>query len=236
MNKTAWRRTLPRVAEVLREEGVISLWFRILGEFMYRRLLLVERPLHTPLPVIACGIEVETGLLKKSEVNEYLSFRPAADPCDIQRRLEAGHRCFVARHGGRLVHTCWVATGSAWIEYLATEISLTPDEAYSYDSFAAPGFRGQNLSPSQLKQMLHYLRDNGYRRSVGVVMPENARGRRAAEKLGYRTFGVMGYVQFGPWRRQFSRVRPHARPPGSVIGRPERASQPHDHVTPAERR
>lgn len=232
MSRAAWHRALTRAAGVLREEGAASLWFRALGEFVYRRLVLVERPLHEPLPEIRCGIAVETGLLKPSEVTDYFALRPDADRGDIARRFEGGHRCLIARHGGRLVHVCWVATERAWVEYLATEIPLASDEAYSYDSFAAPDLRGQNLSSSQLKHMLQYLRDNGFRRSVGLVMPENTRGRRTAAKLGYRAFGVMGYVQVGPRRWHFRRVNPGARPPGSVTGESRSGAQSRKTSTP----
>jgi hypothetical protein len=35
-----------RAKQVLREEGLKSLWFKILGETVYRRLLLLERVLE----------------------------------------------------------------------------------------------------------------------------------------------------------------------------------------------
>jgi hypothetical protein len=41
-----------------------------------------------------------------------------------------GQRVFVARHEGRIVHAGWTTTKQAWIDFLARELTLAPDEVY----------------------------------------------------------------------------------------------------------
>jgi len=210
-----WQPILKRAAEVLREEGLKSLWFKILGETVYRRVVLVERLLHEPIAEVIPRMRIEIGPLKEAEVNEYVGLRPEADPSDIRHRIKSGQLCFVARHEGRIVHACWATTRRAWIDYLDRAILLAADEYYGYEGFTAPGFRGQNIALALYSYMIRYLRDAGYQRSVAVLMPENKLAFRPLEKIGYRPFGMMGYVKIGPWRYDLCRVNHHARPPGT---------------------
>ncbi len=64
-----------RSIEVLRNEGVRSLWFKILGETVYRRVWLWERVLSEPLSERTSQVLVEISLLASSELNEYFDFR-----------------------------------------------------------------------------------------------------------------------------------------------------------------
>ena len=202
-----WRRALRRAAEIFREGGVKSVWFRILGETVYRRAVLLERPLTAPVASITPSVPVAIGLLRTTEVDAYRSFRPEADACDIKRRLANGHLCFVARYEGGIVSAAWLATGQAWVDYLSREIRLASDEAYLYESFTAPGFRGQNIPALRAAYETRYFRDAGYRRLVAIIMPENKPALRHAEKAGWQPCGVMGYVKIGPWRYDFCRAQ-----------------------------
>ncbi len=201
-----WRSALRRAVEVLRAEGLGSLWFKILGETVYRRVVLLERRLDGSAVEVTSRLPVVLGLLQETEVDEYVALRPTSDPAEVRRRLAAGQQCFTARHEGRLVHVCWVATHRAWIGYLQREIALAPDEAYIYDAFTAPDWRGQNISPARSAHMQRALWAAGTRRLLTVIMPENRPAFRPPAKTGYRPIGVLGYVRLGPWRRDFGRL------------------------------
>lgn len=183
----------------------------------------MECPLDKPIPEVMARLPVAISLLRESEVDEYVGLRPEADPSDIRRRLAAGQWCFVVRYEGRIINASWVTTQQAWIDYLAYEIRLAADEVYTYESFTLPGFRGQNIAPARLAQMLRCFRDAGYRRVLSAITPENKSAFRPVEKLGYRPFGVMGYVKLGPWRWDFCRVKPNVRPPGAPLISPRSA-------------
>jgi len=216
-----WRDVLKQVRQALRDEGVKSLWFKILGQTVYRRVVLMECPLDQPLGYVTPSLSVVIDRLRRSEIDEYAAFRPDVDPSEMRRRLEAGHLCFVARHEGQIVHACWATPGRAWVDYLAYEMPLARDEVYQYDSFTAPAFRGHNLAAARVIEAARYFHHAGYRRLVAVVVPENASAFRPLEKAGYRPFGLIGYVQIGQWRRNFCWVNRDSLPPGeSVIHKP----------------
>jgi ribosomal protein S18 acetylase RimI-like enzyme len=210
-----WQHKLQRVATICREEGVKSLWIKMLRAVNVTRWeLLWERPLDTSLMDVTPKVPVHIEVLDKTVVADYLKFRPDAYPADISERLANGQWCFIARHQGQIVHADWVMTGRVWLAYLACELPLAPDEVYSYDSFTTPEFRGQQIAPARSVYMQRAMREAGYRRVVTMTLPDNQGAIRLHERAGYRRLGRIGYVQLGPWRWQFCRIRRGARPPG----------------------
>jgi SAM-dependent methyltransferase/RimJ/RimL family protein N-acetyltransferase len=200
--------------EVIREGGLTSLWFKVLGETFYRRAVLMELHLDQPVLPVSPRVPVAISLLGWDQVDEYCSFRPEADPAQVYQRMDAGRRCFVARHEERIVHACWTADKEARVDYLDREIQLAPGEAYIYESFTSPDFRGQNIAPARLAWMAQYYKDAGYRRLVAIIMPGNVAAFRPPEKVGFRPIGLMGYVKLGPWRHDFCRLKRGVVPPG----------------------
>ena len=197
---------IDRILGVLREEGVKSFWFKLLGDVGYRRLLLLERPLQEPIAEVSPRLPVTIDLLKMTEVAEYLKFRVETTSCEVMDQLNAGHWCFVARHEGQIVAVSWAADRCAWIFYLACEIRLLDGEVYVYDSFTRPDFRGQAVSPAIRTEMIRYFRAADYQRMILGTVPENHANLQAVRKVGFRPFGVMGYIKIGPWRRDFYRT------------------------------
>ena len=219
-NGRTWQRAWRQVTEILRQEGPKSLWFKVLSATVYRRVMLLERPLDEPEAEITPRVPVDVSLLKETEIDEYMGLRPEADPAAVRRRFAGGQLCFAVRHRERLVSVAWVTTGRAWVDYLDREILLADDEVYPYESFTAPDMRGQNLASTRSTHMQRHFKDAGYRRVVVAVTPENTASLRHTVKVGYRPFGMMGYVKLGPWRHDFRHVRPRALPPGeSPAGR-----------------
>jgi SAM-dependent methyltransferase len=205
-----WSQILKRAAQVLREEGAKSLFFKVLGETVYRRLALLERPLDQPAALIAPRLPVTMGLL--DDPDEYRAFRPDVSRDEVCRRLSAGYFCFVARYQGRIVAALWSASGQAHIDYLDCEFPLSPGEVYLYEALAAPECRGQNVTPALGMWAMQHMGRMGYRRAIGAVMPENKLGLRLCEKAGLQPFGRIGYWKIGPWRRDFCRTNPGRQP------------------------
>jgi hypothetical protein len=201
-----------RAAEILRSEGPRALWFRILGETVYRRMVLFERRLEEPIEAAECGADVAIAQLAMSEVDDYAAFRPGADATETRSRLEQGHQCWVARQQGALVHAIWAATGSAWIRYLDCEIQLAPNEVYIYESYTTPALRRLNINAVRSKAMMNHFRERSYFRLLALVMPENPAGIHATLGAGYQDAGVIALVKIGPWRRVWPRILAGVRP------------------------
>lgn len=195
-----WDEMPRRAWEVLREEGLRSLWFHILGETVYRRMVLFERPLSDPIPSAVAAVPVEISLLQPSEAGEYVAFHPGLDAAEVRGRLDRGGKCFIARHQGSIVNACWSAEGSVCIDYLGCNLQLTPGEVYVYNNYTDPRFRSRNIAIVRAIEMLRHFRALGYRRLVAVVVPENKAAFRSPEKAGYRQIGVIGYIRIGRWR------------------------------------
>src|SRR5262245_28500218 len=96
-----------RAVIVWREGGLKHLWFKVLGETVYRRAYLMQYALADPLPASTPAVTIEIGHLGDTEVDDYLALRPDADPVEIRARLAAGQRCVVAREDGKVVHALW---------------------------------------------------------------------------------------------------------------------------------
>jgi ribosomal protein S18 acetylase RimI-like enzyme len=190
------------------------LWYRFLGESIYRRVFLFERPLSSSLNDSETGIPVAVASLTASEIGDYCVFRPEDDPADVAIRMELGHRCFVARHAGAIVSGCWVGIGRVNVPYLNGEILLGNRDIYLYGLYTSPEFRNLNLSMALTKVYVEYFQASGYTRAISVVMPENPAGMRAVEKRGKRRAGEIGYIKLGPWRHDFCRIAPHSLPVG----------------------
>jgi hypothetical protein len=204
------RDALSRVWEIVRNEGLKSLWFKVLGEICYRRLVLLEYDLSPQVHKVHLDSPVEIALLSMDEVDEYFAGRPQADPADIRRRFAHGEHCFVARFKGEMVGACWAATGRAFIEYLDCEISLAPDQVYVYNAFTVAQFRGRRIAPQRGLYLAQYMEKAGYRRLVGAVMPENKAAFRAPTKVGARHVGWLRRWQLGSWRHYSLKVYPGA--------------------------
>lgn len=178
-----------------------ALGFAILARTVYRRLIVLERPLDATVPKLEAQIPVTIDLLQPAEAAEYVRFHPTLTLAEVQRRLSAGHWCFVVRHAGAMVHAGWAGAGRAWIDYLGCELPLGAGEAYQYGSYTAPAYRGRDLAGARVAMMARWLHARGYRRLLAGVLPENWMAFRPLEKVGYRPVGWIGVVRFGWWRR-----------------------------------
>jgi len=185
-----------------------KLWFGGLARArIYRRLLIVERPLSEPLPDVSAHVPVCVSLLAADDSAAYMAFRPDQSTIEVRRRLDEGQQCFAVWHDRRIIHAAWTVTGRAWIEYLSTEIPLASDEVWAYDVFTSPAIRGFGASPARMLEMIRYFRGRGYRCLLGAILPENRSSLRLGEKVGWiRRTGVIGYVGLGPWRHVFCRI------------------------------
>jgi len=184
---------------------VLAAGFKVLGHLGYRRLLLLERLLVEPVNDIAGTSPSRVSLLGESTIEDYLAFRADAVRADIQQRWQGGDLCFAAEQDGRIVSACWVGTRRGWTEFLRCEIPLEPGDAYLYDAFTLPAYRGSGLAPAVCQAQLRHLSSEGYRRAVRGTVPENRPALRAHAKSGFRPFAMLVSVRVGPLRRHFRR-------------------------------
>ncbi len=206
------RDIVARFWAVLRQEGIVSLWFEVLGELCYRRLAVIEQPLAPGGRPIRLSEDVQTGLLTPDDLDEYMAARPLADRETIRRRLQQGEACLVARKQNQMVAVCWAATGRAYIEYLDCRIKLASDRVYVYEALAIRPFHGPKTAHQLNAHIAKHFHKAGYAALVEAVLPENQPALRMFRKLGYRRVGWMRCYRFGPWRRYSLQFAPGVEP------------------------
>ncbi len=197
-----WRRG----REILREEGLRSLWFLVLSDLGYRRFLLLERWLDEPIPEIEPRVSLAFSRLRPDELDEYLRFHDEAPRSQLEERLARGDECFIARHEGRIVATSWASFGQHLIRSIRYRYEIGPSEAYLHDSFTDPTFRGRSIAPALSVYVLEQLRSAGLTRVTVATLPENSANLRARAKSGFRVCGRLTSLQLGRriwhWHRE----------------------------------
>ncbi|KAB2888835.1 MAG: GNAT family N-acetyltransferase [Desulfobulbaceae bacterium] len=192
-----------RSAEVVRSEGVKSLWFRILGELVYRRLVLFSCRQERLPPGLPGSAGLTLATIADSERDAYERFRGGGIDC--RRLLQSGKRCWVLRSGSEIVSSCWTATDFAEIPYLGLRIRLAPGQVYLFDTYTAPACRGRSHASRLVAELARTCLQQGERAVISAVLPENRGGMTLFGRLGFRQAGVVGYFGIGPWRREFCR-------------------------------
>ncbi len=198
--------TIRRAAEILREEGIAALWFKALGETVYRRILLFERLLNFPVTDIPVSPDIEFGLVRSDEFERCAELRPGRCPSQLEDRLARGEHCYVARKSGIVIGIAWVMRRSAWIEYLRCTIDLGPNDYYLYELIVDPHERGERVAPALFAHIYRDLREAGAARAVYAVNLENTAVLRALSHNGERRYALHGYVGVGRLRHHFARA------------------------------
>lgn len=193
-------RILRRGWEVFRTEGLKSLWFKVLGEVCYRRVILLERSLEHLRRPEGCELDIRIETLAEPNMDDYRSLVVHVEPDEIRRRLQAGMFCGLGRHQGEVVYSNWLASGTARIDYLDLEIGLAPGVLYSCEGHVSPAFRRKGIGAEVSWAGGQYLNEMGYNRIVVVVMPELAGAMRFHLKNGYRIVGRIQSFRLGRWR------------------------------------
>lgn len=195
---------LNRAWRVLREEGLRIFWLKLLATpGCYRRMFVLERSLAEPVEAIPSPLPLTIGWLGPADLDDYVALRPSPQKDSIQRRLERGDRCLLARHHGRLVGAVWASVVPPRLSYLNQDLPLAGGEVYLYDAFITPESRGQSVAPLLGAGLMRHYRAAGCRRAVRATLVWNEPALRAHAKSGFHPCAVIGRVKIGPWQRNF---------------------------------
>lgn len=171
---------------------------------VYRYVVFTAVELSRPVPDLGHGPALEMRLLTPEDVAAYARFRRRpAELVPAARRLEEGHLCVAAWLDGEIVSAAWYASGSAWMDEIDRGLELAPDEVYSYDSYTAESRRGQGIASLRGRWAVEHFREQGFRRTIGWISPQNLPAFGPGRRLGAAQLGRAGFVRLGPWRRDF---------------------------------
>ena len=201
-----------RASELASEGGLRAIWFTALGELCYRRVEIREYVLDVVDDNDHDAANLSIDQLNAADIEQYNAFRKPSDPDSAQRRMRAGHRCFIARDKDTIVCASWGATSNATNDYLSAPIALNSDEAYAYDLFTAAEWRRKGIAAAVTSALHDFYRAEGKRRVLRVIVPENHTAM--AGTLGYHPIGTMGFLGIGRFRLNFCHMNAGELAPG----------------------
>jgi len=117
-------------------------------------------------------------------------------------RFARGEQFWTAQHEGKILSYCWATHEPVEIGEIQCIMAPRGDEVYLYDAFTFAEYRGQNLYPALLQQVLDYNRQQGVRRALIFVLSDNTASIRGVQKAGFREFqrvtyqNVLGFARY----------------------------------------
>jgi GNAT superfamily N-acetyltransferase len=148
---------------------------------------------------------------------------------DMQRRLDAGHRAYVAYRHGEPAAFGWVATASAEIGELRSTFVIPAGERYLWNFVTLPQHRGLGVYPRLVDAIVRAESREAARFWIAYA-PENHASGSGVRKAGFTDLAEMSFDYEG--RPALRSVVPGgARIVSQLIGLPET----HDALTPCWR-
>lgn len=182
-----------RAGEVLREEGVKALAFRVLGEIGYRRAVLFQLDLASHRWKRAALPEnVRFEVLSEDKVQDLLGLVPHCDETEARRRIAEGHICVLGYVDGAPVYSGWFAVG--------------PATAYTYEVYVCPSSRRMGPAKVAMDFRLRLLRKRGIQKCISIVVPENRAGLTHTLACGYQPIGRAYCLRLGGLKRCWLRL------------------------------
>lgn len=210
------RNTVTRARAIVRQDGWVALGFRVLGEFCYRRMLVLVKELAAPLP----PPDPRCRWLGPDDLPALLEAEPRIDPLDVMQQLDQGDRCAIFVEDGRILSVLWVSHGVARSSYLGNIVPLGSEEAYYHSTYTVGEARGRGVFTTLANSIDALLYQEGIRRIISWLMPDNRLAYGPVYRRKFHPVGYLGWIRLGARRwafstttRRFPWYAPRPRPP-----------------------
>ena len=100
----------------------------------------------------------------------------------FQSRLDARHVCIVVKDAGRVVGFTWANPQD--VHDSSCDFPLASGQAYLYDAYVAPAYRGKGLAPYMRMECYRHLRQLGIHSYFSISDFFNSPAIRFKKKLG----------------------------------------------------
>jgi GNAT superfamily N-acetyltransferase len=192
---------MQRVVETLRRVGI--------GFNPY--LLFREGGRHHRTDWSALAVEFPSSLLEVSDIAGVAACTTWNTEDLIQARLGRGDLCVVLKHGSAIAGYTWANLER--VSDATCDFALERDEAYLYDAYIAPQYRGRSLAPYMRAECYRHLRAAGRRTFYSISELFNTPAIKFKRKLNaeavrlYLEIKLFGRVA-GQWvLREYERGR-----------------------------
>jgi RimJ/RimL family protein N-acetyltransferase len=212
------KRVFFRIAEIYREEGLISVPLRALRKcgrliFHTNSAFWLERDLTLPIPVVKPRIPVEINLFAREESIAWFRAQKESwiyNPREIEVALRGNHIFPNIKYKGEIVGYVKAGKDEVYLEDYRKVIRLPKNVGFCYDYFIAPAFRGKNLSLYMNVEVMHFARRLGIKKIVVHMPPWNTPSIKVSQRLGFRKFKyvrhfrILGIIKFEAclWREK----------------------------------
>lgn len=115
---------------------------------------------------------------------------------EVRRRLDQGHRPYIAWLGEQPTAYGWVATQTAEIGELDLTISLSPSQRYLWDFATLPEWRGRGIYPHLLQAILAAESAEAERFWI-IAAPENRASSAGIAKAGFTSIAHLSFQRAG---------------------------------------
>lgn len=137
----------------------------------------------------------------EGDVDLLVAMNPALARAELLRRLAEGVSGTIVWEGDEPVHVRWEAKVDHRLPYLGLIFRLHPGDLHRQGSYTRPDRRDRGLHQRLVAWSLHAARDQGLRRSLGLVASWNVPARRSVLRTGWRKVGTIGVWRLAPFRR-----------------------------------
>ena len=158
------------------------------GLYLHPFFLTVEDIQPDARPVIEINPAYTFRELNEDDLPLIHALRPDMDIERYGRFLREGKRCFGLIDKGHLIAKMWID-----FDHLNTFLMdrpLNPDEAYLFDAFSNPDYRGQNLAPYLRLRCYDAARAENCQKIYSVTDFINTAARGFKAKLGAKQEGL----------------------------------------------
>jgi hypothetical protein len=211
--KRMWASVAAPFAELGAVDGLYYLAGRSIEKFSRGSCRLFRyRLVAQPVPPVGKGAPLPSGKTVIGLVN-------AGDPiCSvfprpasvIQARFGAGHRCLVAKVGGRFAGFIWIARDHYDEDEVRCRFVLTDPErsAWDFDVYVEPEFRLGRTFARLWEAANRLIADEGVRWSFSRISAFNAGSARSHARFGAQVLQTATFIRLGRVQFTFSLAAP----------------------------
>ncbi len=199
---------LKHLCQKFRHNSLIRLLFdglKRLGIEIIPFYLVLEGLFDRKLPHLEKGFEeYDMGYLGPKDMKTISSI-PVRNISEkkLLLRLKENNKCFGLKYRGELVAFTWFSLRGCTFE--GYRFLLQEDEAYLFDAYTIPSFRGKGIAPYIRYQLYKELKELGRKRLYSISEYFNTPSLKVNIKLNAKCFKLCLFIQvFKKWRYTMS--------------------------------
>jgi GNAT superfamily N-acetyltransferase len=172
------------------ERKLEALFMILFGKiFILNKRFVFEKNLSTTCFETRDKAEVDVRAVQWKDILDVVTKFKKFRGGEIEKRLRAGHLCFIAEKKGCIVGYKWVSFNETYVAGLERTIRTDSDSAYIYDAFTVPECRGQGITGQISARIYDHLLQTGIKKTYEIISKNNFSALRYAEKTELRNMG-----------------------------------------------